>query len=56
MISGQQSALIQDFDGDRRSAVGADGQGKRVLEFIGEGLTNWQIAERMFLARKDRHE
>jgi DNA-binding CsgD family transcriptional regulator len=31
-------------------------QGKRVLDFVGEGLTNWQIAERMFLARKDRHE
>jgi DNA-binding NarL/FixJ family response regulator len=28
------------------------GQEKRVLELIGEGLTNRQIAERMFLAEK----
>ena len=27
-------------------------QEKRVLEFVGEGLTNRQIAERMFLAEK----
>jgi two-component system, NarL family, response regulator DevR len=26
------------------------------MEFIGEGLTNWQVAERMFLARQDCHE
>ena len=31
-------------------------QGKPVLEFIGKGLANWQVAERMFLARKVRHE
>jgi two-component system response regulator DevR len=28
------------------------GQEKRVLELVGEGLTNRQIAERMFLAEK----
>jgi DNA-binding NarL/FixJ family response regulator len=28
------------------------GQEKRVLELIGEGLTNRQIAERIFLAEK----
>jgi len=28
------------------------GQEKRVLELIGEGLTNRQIAERMYLAEK----
>ena len=27
-------------------------QEKRVLELVGEGLTNRQIAERMFLAEK----
>jgi DNA-binding CsgD family transcriptional regulator len=37
-------------DGDAVAAL--TGQEKRVLELIGEGLTNRQIAERMFLAEK----
>ena len=37
-------------DADPVAALSA--QEKRVLELIGEGLTNRQIAERMFLAEK----
>ena len=36
--------------GDRLASLTA--QEKRVLDLIGEGLTNRQIAERMFLAEK----
>jgi two-component system, NarL family, response regulator DevR len=36
----------------RRSGSGAVRSEKRVLELIGEGLTNRQISERMFLAEK----
>jgi DNA-binding NarL/FixJ family response regulator len=36
----------------RDPLAGLSGQERRILELIGEGLTNRQIGERMFLAEK----
>ena len=38
--------------GDRRPPAALSSQEKRVLDLIGEGLTNREIAERMFLSEK----
>jgi two-component system, NarL family, response regulator DevR len=45
-------AGLRDRVASEDPAAGLTGQEKRVLELIGEGLTNRQIAERMFLAEK----
>jgi DNA-binding NarL/FixJ family response regulator len=48
----RQVARLQDRVADEDPAAALTGQEKRVLELIGQGLTNRQIAERMFLAEK----
>jgi two-component system, NarL family, response regulator DevR len=45
-------ARLRDEAARRDPLAGLTGQERRVLEFIGEGLTNRQIGERMFLAEK----
>lgn len=45
-------ARLRDEAASRDPLAGLTGQERRVLEFIGEGLTNRQIGERMFLAEK----
>jgi DNA-binding NarL/FixJ family response regulator len=45
-------AGLRDRVASEDPAASLTGQEKRVLELIGEGLTNRQIAERMFLAEK----
>ena len=47
----QVMARLRD-SGQARSAGGLTAQERRILELIGEGLTNRQIGERMFLAEK----
>jgi DNA-binding NarL/FixJ family response regulator len=48
----RQVARLQDRVASEDPAAALTGQEKRVLELIGQGLTNRQIAERMFLAEK----
>ena len=50
--SGQVMARLQDRMAGEDPVAALTGQEKRVLELIGEGLTNRQIAARMFLAEK----
>jgi DNA-binding CsgD family transcriptional regulator len=50
--SGQVTARLRDHMAREDPAAALTGQEKRVLELIGEGLTNRQIAERMYLAEK----
>jgi len=45
-------ARLQDTSAKRDPLAGLSGQERRILELIGEGLTNRQIGERMFLAEK----
>jgi DNA-binding NarL/FixJ family response regulator len=45
-------ARLQDTSGTRDSLVRLTPHERRVLELIGEGLTNRQIGERLFLAEK----
>jgi two-component system, NarL family, response regulator DevR len=47
------SVMARLRSGDRRDPLAAlTGQERRILELIGEGLTNRQIGERLFLAEK----
>jgi DNA-binding NarL/FixJ family response regulator len=50
--AGQLMARLRDQSADRDPLAGLSGQERRILELIGEGLTNRQIGERMFLAEK----
>ena len=50
--SGQIMARLRDHMVSEDPVAALTGQERRVLELIGEGLTNRQIAERMFLAEK----
>ena len=50
--SGQVMARLRDRMAGEDPVAALTGQEKRVLELIGEGLTNRQIAARMFLAEK----
>jgi DNA-binding NarL/FixJ family response regulator len=50
--SRQALARLRDRTAGEDPAAALTGQEKRVLELIGQGLTNRQIAERMFLAEK----
>jgi DNA-binding CsgD family transcriptional regulator len=50
--SGQLMARLRDHMVREDPLAALTGQEKRVLELIGEGLTNRQIAERMYLAEK----
>ena len=50
--SRQVMARLRDRMAGQDPVAALTGQEKRVLELIGEGLTNRQIAERMFLAEK----
>ena len=50
--SRQVMARLRDRMASEDPVAALTGQEKRVLELIGEGLTNRQIAERMFLAEK----
>ncbi len=43
---------LRDTSAKRDPLAGLSGQERRILELIGEGLTNRQIGERMFLAEK----
>jgi len=45
-------ARLRDSSHKRDPLAGLTGQERRILELIGEGLTNRQIGERMFLAEK----
>jgi two-component system, NarL family, response regulator DevR len=45
-------ARLRDSTRKRDPLAGLTGQERRILELIGEGLTNRQIGERMFLAEK----
>jgi DNA-binding CsgD family transcriptional regulator len=51
-LSRQVTARLRDRMRGEDPLAALTGQEKRVLELIGEGLTNRQIAERMFLAEK----
>jgi len=48
----QLMARLRDQSVKRDPLAGLSGQERRILELIGEGLTNRQIGERMFLAEK----
>jgi len=50
--SGQIMARLRDHMASEDPVAALTGQERRVLELIGEGLTNRQIAERMYLAEK----
>jgi DNA-binding CsgD family transcriptional regulator len=50
--SGQIMPRLRDHRGSEDQVAALTGQERRVLELIGEGLTNRQIAERMVLAEK----
>jgi DNA-binding NarL/FixJ family response regulator len=52
LTSGQVIARLRYHMDSEDPLAALTGQEKRVLELIGEGLTNRQIAERMFLAEK----
>jgi DNA-binding NarL/FixJ family response regulator len=45
-------ARLRDQSAQRDPLAGLFGHERRILELIGEGLTNRQIGERMFLAEK----
>ena len=45
-------ARLRDQSARRDPLAGLSAQERRILELIGEGLTNRQIGERMFLAEK----
>ena len=45
-------ARLRDQSAKRDPLAGLSGQERRILELIGEGLTNRQIGEQMFLAEK----
>ena len=48
----QLMARLRDQSAQRDPLAGLSAQERRILELIGEGLTNRQIGERMFLAEK----
>src|SRR6202050_375309 len=48
----QLMAQLRDRSAKRDPLAGLTGQERTILELIGEGLTNRQIGERMFLAEK----
>jgi DNA-binding NarL/FixJ family response regulator len=48
----QLMARLRDTSVKRDPLAGLSGQERRILELIGDGLTNRQIGERMFLAEK----
>ena len=48
----QLMAQLRDQSAKRDPLAGLSGQERTILELIGEGLTNRQIGERMFLAEK----
>ena len=48
----QLMARLRDAPAKRDPLAGLSGQERRILELIGEGMTNRQIGERMFLAEK----
>jgi DNA-binding NarL/FixJ family response regulator len=48
----QLMARLRDASAKPDPLAGLSGQERRILELIGEGLTNRQIGERMFLAEK----
>jgi DNA-binding NarL/FixJ family response regulator len=48
----QLMARLRDQSAKTDPLAGLSGQERRILELIGEGLTNRQIGERMFLAEK----
>jgi DNA-binding NarL/FixJ family response regulator len=48
----QVMARLRDQSGKRDPLAGLTGQERKILELIGEGLTNRQIGQRMFLAEK----
>src|SRR4030081_2804278 len=48
----QLMARLRDQSARHDPLAGLSGQERRILELIGEGLTNRQIGERMFLAEK----
>src|ERR1035438_5235390 len=48
----QLMARLRDVSARKDPLAGLSGQERRILELIGEGLTNRQIGERMFLAEK----
>ncbi len=48
----QLMARLRDTSAKKDPLAGLSGQERRILELIGEGLTNRQIGERMFLAEK----
>ncbi len=48
----QLMARLRDQSARHDSLAGLSAQERRILELIGEGLTNRQIGERMFLAEK----
>ena len=50
--AGQVMARLRDHSHKRDPLAGLTPQERRILELIGEGLTNRQIGERMFLAEK----
>jgi DNA-binding NarL/FixJ family response regulator len=51
-VSRQEMARLRDRVGSEDPAAALTGQERRVLELVGQGLTNRQIAERMSLAEK----
>jgi DNA-binding NarL/FixJ family response regulator len=50
--AGQLMTRLRDSSRTSDPLAGLTGQERRILELIGEGLTNRQIGERMFLAEK----
>ena len=48
----QLMARLRDQSAKRDPLAGLSGQERRILELIGEGLTNRQIGEQMYLAEK----
>ena len=50
--AGQVMARLRDSSHKRDPLAGLTPQERRILELIGEGLTNRQIGERLFLAEK----
>ena len=52
----QLMARLRDQSAKRDPLAGLSGQERRILELIGDGLTNRQIGEQMFLAEKTVEE
>ncbi|MGH3251199.1 MAG: response regulator [Trebonia sp.] len=50
--AGQLMARLREKKPERDPLAGLTGQERKILELIGEGLTNRQIGERLFLAEK----